>query len=1426
MRATARTWRLNPRAALLAGLGALVAAGLALGLARGRGDRDAKALMAQAEARAAAGDRELAVRYLDRALELAPGDADAHDRRSALLALGATTRDQLAEAVAAGDRALRLDPDRPDARRRLAALHLRLADEGLADGRGRGRAAAEARGPLLAAPSPAAADLRLGARAWAAQAAGGDKSARPEAVRLAERARDLEPGDIDGAERLAALYAEAGDPARAARSLAELVRAVPTARAHLARYRHHAARARAGSGPAAAGEARDAADALARAATIAPGDVEVRLAAAGDALERGDTVGARRHLDRLPPGGRDDRRARFARGMIDLAEDRREQAVDTWRAGLLAAGGGDAELSWRLAYVLIQLGRLDEAAPLVDQYRRLSGGERPAPAHRFLVASTHLRRNHPAAALAELDQARPKLAGTAMGAQADHASGLAREALRDELGALADYQRAAEASPRWSAPRLARARILRATRPEEADAELARAAAEDPGDPATLIAVCRAEHDRQAALPAHRARWATLSALLERARALAPTAAGLVAVEADYLASAGRPEEAAARLEQATRHDRADARLWVARAAMLARLGRPDDALLTLEQAAAPEAAGDQASIRVARAKLLTRAGHGRRAREQLGRDLDRLPPEQRPLVHMALGDLHAAQRRPAEARKAYAAWADLLPDDPLPRLFLLELALAEGDAPGVDAGIAALRAGGRETLYSRVGAALKLLRQPPGADPAAEVGRLAEAERLIEMVRGEAPQRRHAYLLEGQLWERRGRPERAVVAYEDALKHDGGPAAIARLAALYTRLKRTDDLAKLTRDRAREAPELGRAGALAALRGGDADRAARLASMVAEADPEDLDARLWQARVLDTLDRPEEAEAALRALAKSRPEAASPRLALLYLLVGRGRWAEARTAAAEVRRSPPRVARPELLAAGCARLAGDLPAARALYAEALALAPTDPAVAHAAANFLEADGRPGEAEACLSATQPMPRWASRSLALILAARGVEADLRRAEALVGEGSEADEPEDRLARGLVLARDPDPSARSRAAEALVQLAEDLPADLPTSRAARRAAVPLLADLGHPARAAELARPDAERPGADPRDVLAHAEALRRAGDLAGAERQADRLDELAPPDLPGAELRARLLAARGHGPRAAAPVERAFGALGGGPDGPALGREAARFLLHDLRLVEAAERVARAMAERWPGTAGVLGTVLAASGRAAEAMAQYKAAALAADAPGVLEAARNALALAAAPGADPAHLALAEEVMDAALRREPRAPELLAGMGRLRHIRGDYGGEVRYYEDALAQGVRDHRFLNNLAWTLSEHLGRPAEALGRVDEALARAGRRDPGLLDTRGVIYARLGRHDRAIADLAESAAARPSPATYAHLARSYHAAGRAAEYEEARARALRAGLRPEMLNPADRDATMPLFFPGRADGPAPASPR
>jgi predicted Zn-dependent protease len=108
-------------------------------------------------------------------------------------------------------------------------------------------------------------------------------------------------------------------------------------------------------------------------------------------------------------------------------------------------------------------------------------------------------------------------------------------------------------------------------------------------------------------------------------------------------------------------------------------------------------------------------------------------------------------------------------------------------------------------------------------------------------------------------------------------------------------------------------------------------------------------------------------------------------------------------------------------------------------------------------------------------------------------------------------------------------------------------------------------------------------------------------------------------------------------------------------------------------------------------------------------------------------------------------------------------------------------------------------------LNNMAWTLCENLDQPAEALRRVDEAIQRVGRQ-PGLLDTRGVILTRLGKADDAVKDLEGAAAGpRPTASSYFHLARAYALAGQAGKARDALGRAEKAGLAPDKLEPRDR---------------------
>ena len=601
---------------------------------------------------------------------------------------------------------------------------------------------------------PDAPALRLRGRVLERLAVLGDKDAQAGTIEAFRKARELDPKDVAGAEELARVYyGLVKDRAAADAVLDDLLRANPSATAYLAvsRFRGELAKDLAGDNRAteAEVEARASRDAIEKALKAAPNDLEVCCGAAEAALARKQPAEARALLARIPESKQADFRYRTLQGIVDLYENRADDAIESWSRGLRLAGGGDADLSWRLAYVLLQLGRVDEAEPLIGQFRRLVGGESPTPATRYLVGLKLMKQNRPVEALAELEKGRIQVPG-ALKAQYYYAMGQCREATRDEVKALDDYQVAQEADPRLAAPRLARARLLQAGRPEEAEAELRRGLAEAGDDPSLLAALARVELRKQVRLPVGRRSPGEVQALLERAKAAAPGSAGLALAQSEVMAASGRSEAAIDLLTEATKLNKNDLDLWLARVERLAQVGRIEEGLFVLDQASEPQAAGDHASLRILRARLLTNRGHGVQAREELVRDLDRIRPVERPQLWQALGELYSAQREPKNARKAFAEWCRLLPDDPLPWLLLLELAAPDpsDDAQALvrDARAALKRIGG---VYRNIGEATLLLRDPAtspsGASPKEEDAkartvRFQEAERLIDRIEAEAP--------------------------------------------------------------------------------------------------------------------------------------------------------------------------------------------------------------------------------------------------------------------------------------------------------------------------------------------------------------------------------------------------------------------------------------------------------------------------------------------------------------------------------------------------------------------------------------------------------------------------------------------------------------------------------------------------------------
>ena len=713
-------------------------------------------------------------------------------------------------------------------------------------------------------------------------------------------------------------------------------------------------------------------------------------------------------------------------------------------------------------------------------------------------------------------------------------------------------------------------------------------------------------------------------------------------------------------------------------------------------------------------------------------------------------------------------------------------------------------KVGGPKEYYWRFARVEALLRDRPAAndEPATNASRLAEAEALIAEIEANDPQLPLGYLLEGRLGEKRGDLDKAVSAYMNALEHDAGQLALTPLVALLVREHRDADLERLRGTLVAMPGDLERLVAIQAIRLGEKGRAEELAARAALGDSRGLDVRVWQADVLRALGKPEEADAALQRMTAERPNDLALWLELLMLQLS---LRQADEAVATVERIRKQVATdyPELLWAVCYRVIGDARRADDCYQAAIKRWPDELGVLLSAISFYEETGRRDDAEAGLRIILRRDKGnpsAARRLAQSLASHaGNRAAWEEALAMIGPEPRPDDvPDDLVARAAVYAQGPLPAHRARA----ISILEGLLAELPDLAAVHEKAARLLLAAGQPSRARDHSARAAAGDQASADAILFHAGVLLALKEVDAAEHELDRLASLDPDGLPVAELRARVLAARGEGKQAAEGLERAFEDRADAASGTAVAEKMVRLLL-SLNQPEAAERVARRCAATSPKGACIVAELIA--GRSKDG---------ADEATELLESAANkgepaaagavALSFASTPNADARWLPLADRLLtQAAAKEQPASFELLQQLALLRHFQGRYKDEMAVYQSLLAMNPDNCLFINNLAWTLSEEMDQPELGCKWADEAVRRCGEL-PLILDTRGVILTHLGRFDEAVRDLSAAARDYPTGAVYYHLARAYKNQGKVDDFHAARDRARKLGIGREQLQPSE----------------------
>lgn len=1389
---TTRSRRLNLRGLLILGVVALVSAGAFFGLSAYRARHGTPLLLREAKARWEQKQASLALGYLDRYLELNPTDIEGLDLKAEILADTAQDPGQALTATSIYNRILGFDPARQQTRRRLLLLNLKIP--------GRGQPAETLAREYIRRGANDAEAHRLLARALEAVGEEGDAKALEEASLQYERAAQMQPGDVEAGERLARLYRDRlRSPEKALEVLNGLVAAnqkspAALAATHMALARYFLT----------GGERQRAAAEVNLAVKASPTDAKARLLAAELACRNGDLAAAHAHLEAIPEADRESQQFKVVQGLIDLQERRPSSTVEDWRAGLLLTGGNDAELTWRLAGLLLEMGRVREAEPLIAQYRRLTGGESPNAWYHYLHALSLLRTGRGEEALKEVEAAQYR-ADKELEPMLYLLLGQCYEAVRQPTKALAAYQRTTELARDMAEPWLATARLKKAARIEDAIETVQLGLKALPNDSRLLAAEVELQRELQMQRPADKRSWADLERTLERAKKASPNSLDVVLAQAEYLASRGQNDALDDLLRRSTAENPKVTRIWQARAAALSRRGQAAQALKVLDEALA--AAGPQATFYDSRAALLLAQGHEAEARATLEDGLKRVRNDQQPALWKALGDYHTGRGAPTDARTAYKTYARLMPESPEPQMLLLNLALNAGDEPAAHEAVAALKAqGGEKSAQWRLGRVLELLMDTakggPQGPPKAE--RFEEAERLVREIEEAEPHSPQGPFLEGRLKEKQGDVNGAIKAYERSLDLGGVQNTIGSLVALLVREHRDADLERIRKKTPVAAAQFERLAALQALRSGDKARAEQLAAQVVQGNSEALDVRLWQAQVLNALGKPEKAEEALRALTAQRPTETGPWLQLLMLQVAQRRMDEAGRTAEKIKASV-KTERPELFWAQCYRVAEKFDEAEKFYREALRKWPNDANVRAAVIGYCERTGRQGEAEGMLRKlveSDPGLGWARRKLALSLASHRADVvALGEALRVIGPDARPDDtPDDRLVRARVYAEGTEPGQRERALQILEQLATELPQSPAVHDALARLylAMGKTADArGHAALAAgENAETDA---------IRLYAGILLASGDLDEAERQLARLLEIEPNSLPVAEIRARLLVARGQGQEAASVLEQAcadrLNALQDIPVG-----EKMIGLLVRLKQREAAERVARKVSKLGLRGQCVLAEYLALNGTAPRG-ADEAASILEAVAKdgGTPEAGTSAMNLASTPNADPRWLPLADTYLTAASKETPESLDLLQKLAFVRHLQRKHPEEIALYKEILARKPNDYQFLNNMAWTLSEEMNDPQAGLDRINEAVEKVGPQ-PHVLDTRGVILTRLGRFDEAIKDLETAARALPTGPVFFHLARAYQKKGRTEDFRKLRDLARKAGLTPEQLQPSERE--------------------
>ncbi len=1317
--------------------------------------------------------------------------------------------------------ALTLGSESAEVRRRLGELWLKLD---------RPQRALDHAAAVLEADPEDALGWRIRAQAFDQLAKVGQTVSPADAADALRQALESNPGDIELASELAALYrtrlAEPSPQERidmADAVMDRLVQVNPNLSAsYMARYAY---RKRFGI--------VDADSDLQRALDLGENNVEALLAAGSRALERSQIERAVEFYERAVSVAPQNREGYLGLGRARERDGQIEAAIEAWQRGLTVVGPQESVLGLELARTLVRLGRREQAEKTLRQLdagidatawtlqteerQHLMRDRDDAWAQWHLSAGEYREAIPLLRQVLLVEQGRLDVTGTAEGRLEVHRQLAAcHVALGQPDLAASEFEAMVELQPTVAEHRLAAARTWMQSGRIEATMTHAEATVALPEVPEEAwVLLTRAHLVRQLRLPPVERDWAEFLRRLQQSKQFviqADLAASLCLCEVDYLQSIDQAEAALELLDTAVAAYPSSRLLLEAMIVAQEKWGRRTEVDRWLERFELQ--VPDPREVALLRAWVMCLRTQYDTAIGILNNLLSFVEPERQVAIERDMALIRWQAGPFTDAREALTELARTYPGDPQSVLALAEFCFDCGNVREAEHDEDLLyeveRSSG--TLWRYVRARHQLLRLG-----SIEEMTLAESGQLQKRIEITRPSWSLNHFLRGLVARRRGQLAEAVSALKESL--DMGQAGLRAVEPLmgvlheegFDReadryLARLDDNS-LVRDMPNQAIDVTR-------RYGDGERAIRLARESLGKDPGNPVRIVRLGRALADVRLLAEAEQMLRRAVQLAPEDPATWLALTRFYASTGQTYIGRLTLDEfAANNEIDVVMRAATLGRCYEMINEFDKAADAHLGAAQRAASDSAVLRRAAAFMMLRD-PKTADKLLRrmiTLDPQALTPRRWLARLLARAGDEASVRESFELLTDAqvSASVSPFDLLLTARAFAGFGTAGER-RVALALLNHLETRPGGL--ARPERFLLAQLQFDEGLLSQAHdELESLLGSAEATSPPELALLVEVLLAENQLPEAERRLTQLTEIDPDRLRRLRLTARLQKARDPSVNVEQLIDQGLeGAVEAEPDRyakVALLTEMAD-LYSQLGYPAASERCLRQVLELDPPSYPALVSLLTSQDRAGDAIDLCLRVASSDDS---VQPCLVIASILSTGRVDQEQLRRAAPLLASASERFPRHSGVLFGIGLLRALDGNDGAATGFLRRVTALQPDHVPARKYLALLLSASQESVDEARLLIDQAIALAGPQ-PELREVQAVVRLRQSDVAGALATLEElTAAPKATALQWYHLAQARQQAGQRDAARQALKQAQEAGLSPQRLSPFDQKQLVQL---------------